>query len=264
MGRLLGFKYENNGQPTWHPYPDFGDSTKYKDKSVNAIIKEALPVSAVLGLMAYVLALVAGLGIGIFAAYKQNTWFDHVGERHRHAGSGGTEFYSGPGAGAAFQPDALLAAARTAGMGVRMGLPQDPDAADGAAARGHTLGPVHRLYRAAHAFGPGRDAPAGLHTHGAREGTFGMAIVTVHALRGAILPVVSFSGPALAFLITGTVVVERMFAIPGLGAYFIDAANNRDHFLILGLTAFGAIALMFANLAVDVAYAYIDPRIRYE
>ena len=89
-------------------------------------------------------------------------------------------------------------------------------------------------------------------------------IVTVHALRGAILPVVSFSGPALAFLITGTVVVERMFAIPGLGAYFIDAANNRDHFLILGLTAFGAIALMFANLAVDIAYAYIDPRIRYE
>ena len=89
-------------------------------------------------------------------------------------------------------------------------------------------------------------------------------VVTVHALRGAILPVVSFSGPALAFLLTGTVVVERMFAIPGLGAYFIDAANNRDHFLILGLTAFGAIALMLANLAVDVTYALIDPRIRYE
>ena len=62
-----------------------------------------------------------------------------------------------------------------------------------------------------------------------------MGEVTVHALRGAILPVVSFSGPALAFLITGTVVVERMFAIPGLGAYFIDAANNRDHFLILAI-----------------------------
>ena len=89
-------------------------------------------------------------------------------------------------------------------------------------------------------------------------------VVTVHALRGAILPVVSFSGPALAFLLTGTVVVERMFAIPGLGAYFIDAANNRDHFLILGLTAFAAIALMFANLLVDVTYALIDPRIRYE
>jgi len=75
---------------------------------------------------------------------------------------------------------------------------------------------------------------------------------------------VSFSGPALAFLSTGTVVLERMFAIPGLGAYLIDAANNRDHFLILGLTAFGALGLMFANLLVDVAYAWIDPRIRYD
>src|ERR1051325_4886677 len=78
MGRLLGFKYESDGHLTWHPYPDFGDSTKYKDKSVNAIIKEALPVSAVLGLMAYILALVIGLAVGIFAAYKQNTRFDHA------------------------------------------------------------------------------------------------------------------------------------------------------------------------------------------
>ena len=75
---------------------------------------------------------------------------------------------------------------------------------------------------------------------------------------------VSFSGPAIAFLITGTVVVERIFSIPGLGGYFIDAANNRDHFLILGLTAFGAISLMLANLLVDMAYAWLDPRIRYE
>jgi oligopeptide transport system permease protein len=88
-------------------------------------------------------------------------------------------------------------------------------------------------------------------------------VVLVHALRGGILPVVSFSGPAIAFLITGTVVVERIFSIPGLGGYFIDAANNRDHFLILGLTAFGAISLMLANLLVDMAYAWLDPRIRY-
>jgi oligopeptide transport system permease protein len=89
-------------------------------------------------------------------------------------------------------------------------------------------------------------------------------VVTVHALRGAILPVVSFTGPALAFLIVGTVVVERVFAIPGLGGYFVDAANNRDHFLILGLTAFGAVSLILANLLVDIAYAWLDPRIRYD
>ena len=74
----------------------------------------------------------------------------------------------------------------------------------------------------------------------------------------------SFSGPAIAFLVTGTVVVESIFSVPGLGRYFIDAANNRDYFLILGITAFGAVALMIANLAVDVIYALVDPRIRYE
>src|SRR5438309_5601153 len=74
MARLVGFKYEAAHGYRWQGYPDFGDSTKYKDKSVNQIIKEALPVSAVLGLFAYALALTIGLGMGVLAAYKQNTW----------------------------------------------------------------------------------------------------------------------------------------------------------------------------------------------
>src|SRR5215470_16812124 len=77
MARLVGFRYVAQRGYQWQGYPDFGDSTKYKDKSVNQIIKEALPVSAVLGLFAYALALTTGLAIGIFAAYKQNTWIDH-------------------------------------------------------------------------------------------------------------------------------------------------------------------------------------------
>ena len=89
-------------------------------------------------------------------------------------------------------------------------------------------------------------------------------VVLVHALRGGLLPVVSFTGPALAFLISGTIVVETIFSVPGLGRYFIDAANNRDHFLLLGITAFVAVSLMIFNLLVDIAYAWIDPRIRYE
>ena len=79
-----------------------------------------------------------------------------------------------------------------------------------------------------------------------------------------MLPVVSFSGLTLADLLTGAVVVESIFAIPGVGHYFIDAANSRDYFLILGLTAFATIAVMLANLFVDVVYTWIDPRIRYE
>jgi len=88
-------------------------------------------------------------------------------------------------------------------------------------------------------------------------------VVLRHALRGGMLPVVSFTGPALAFLVAGTVVVERVFAIPGLGNYFINAALNRDEPLLLGITAFVAILILLFNLLVDIAYAYIDPRIRY-
>jgi oligopeptide transport system permease protein len=89
------------------------------------------------------------------------------------------------------------------------------------------------------------------------------AVLVRHALRGGLTPVVSFTGPALAFLLTGTVVVERIFALPGLGNYFIQASLNRDEPLIIGVVAFIAMTLLLMNLLVDVAYAYMDPRIRY-
>ena len=88
-------------------------------------------------------------------------------------------------------------------------------------------------------------------------------VVVRHALRGGLMPVVSYTGPALAFLLTGTVVIERIFALPGLGNYFIQACLNRDEPLIIGIVAFIAISLLVLNLLVDIAYAYIDPRIRY-
>ena len=88
-------------------------------------------------------------------------------------------------------------------------------------------------------------------------------VVIRHALRGGLMPVVSFTGPALAFLLTGTVVVEKIFALPGLGNYLIQASLNRDEPLILGIVSFIAMILLLMNLLVDVAYAYLDPRIRY-
>jgi len=88
-------------------------------------------------------------------------------------------------------------------------------------------------------------------------------VIVRHAVRGGLLPVVSFSGPALAFLISGAVVVERIFALPGLGNYFINANLNRDEPLIIGIVAFMSIAVLIFNLLVDVAYALFDPRIRY-
>jgi oligopeptide transport system permease protein len=88
-------------------------------------------------------------------------------------------------------------------------------------------------------------------------------VIVRHAMRGGILPVVSYTGPALAFLVGGTVVVERIFALPGLGNYLINAALNRDEPLLLGITAFISTIILLFNLLVDIAYAYIDPRIRY-
>ena len=88
-------------------------------------------------------------------------------------------------------------------------------------------------------------------------------IIVRHAMRGGLLPVVSFSGPALAILVTGTVVVERIFAIPGVGNYFINANLNRDEPLILGIVVFISIVILFFNLMVDVAYGFLDPRVRY-
>jgi oligopeptide transport system permease protein len=264
MARLVGFRYVSQRGYQWQGYPDFGDSTKYKDKSVNAIIKEALPVSAVLGFVAYVLALAIGLAMGILAAHKQNTWLDHMANGIAMLGLAVPNFILGPVLVLVFSltlywlPPARLEWAFEWGS---LRIPTFRTILLPAV----TLSALYIAYIA-------RLTRSGLvetlrqdYIRTARaKGLSEWRIVTVHALRGAILPVVSFSGPALAFLITGTVVVERMFAIPGLGAYFIDAANNRDHFLILGLTAFGALALMLANLAVDIAYAYIDPRIRYE
>jgi oligopeptide transport system permease protein len=89
-------------------------------------------------------------------------------------------------------------------------------------------------------------------------------VLIKHALRGGLMPVVSYTGPALAFLLTGTVVVEQIFALPGLGNYFIQASLNRDEPLIIGIVAFISITLLFMNMLVDIAYAYLDPRVRYQ
>jgi len=89
-------------------------------------------------------------------------------------------------------------------------------------------------------------------------------VLLKHALRGGIIPVVSFTGPALAALLAGTVVVERVFSIPGLGNIFIQAVLNRDDTLVIGIVAFLSILIMLFNLIVDISYGYLDPRIRYD
>ena len=131
--------------------------------------------------------------------------------------------------------------------------------ASGADAFGH----LHGVHRAPDAFRNAGSSAIRLHPHGTRQGIVGNRHRFEARVPRRIIPVVSLTGPALAGLITGTVVVERIFVLPGLGTYFINANLNRDEPLILGIVAFISITILVCNLLVDVAYAFIDPRIRY-
>jgi oligopeptide transport system permease protein len=265
MGRILGFTYDAaEGAYTWRPYPDFGDSTRYTDRRVNDIIREALPVSAVLGVTAYLIALAVGLSAGVVSAVKQNTWLDYVTRSVTILGIAVPNFVLGPLLVLLLSltlygfPPARMEWAYTWGW---LRIPTLRTLALPAL----TLSAVYVAYIARLARSGMLETLRQEYIRTARaKGLSERRIVLRHALRGGLLPVVSYSGPALAELLAGAIVVESIFAVPGLGRYFVDAANNRDYFLLLGITAFFAVALMVCSLLVDVAYAYLDPRIRYE
>ncbi len=233
---------------------DFGDSLKYQGQSVNTIIARSLPVSAIVGILAYVLALIVGITVGSIAALKQNSKWDYASMALAMLGISIPNFVLGPLLVLLFSLALYwLPPSRWSGFPSRsVVLPV------------LTLSAIYmayiaRLTRAGMLEVLRSDYIRTARAKGLRE----RDVVIRHALRGGIMPVVSFTGPALAFLLTGTVVVERIFALPGLGNYFIQASLNRDEPLILGIVAFIAMTLLIMNLLVDIAYAFLDPRIRY-
>ncbi len=233
---------------------DFGNSLKYEGQSVNQILLRALPVSATLGLCAYLFALAVGITTGTLAALRQNSWIDYASMALAMLGISIPNFVLGP----------LLALLFALTL---FWLP--PALWDGFPSRSLvlpslTLSALYIAYIARLTRSGMLEVLRSDYIRTARaKGLSEKQVVFRHALRGGLLPVVSFSGPALAFLITGTVVVERVFALPGLGNYFINACFNRDEPLIIGIVAFIAIAVLVFNLLVDISYGLIDPRIRY-
>ena len=232
---------------------DFGDSLRFEGQSVNEIIRRHLPYSAVIGFLAYILALVIGLAAGTIAALKQNSAFDYGSMSAAMLGLSVPNFVLGPLLVLVFSFWLYwLPPARWGGVESII-LPVI------------TLSAIYAAYIA-------RLTRAGMlevlrsdYIRTARaKGLTETAVLFRHALRGGIIPVVSFTGPALASLLAGTVVVERVFAIPGLGNIFIQAVLNRDEPLILGIVAFLSILIMIFNLIVDISYGFLDPRIRYE
>ena len=232
---------------------DFGDSLKYQGQSVNEIIKRHFPYSATMGILAYLLALIIGLAAGIIAALKQNSAFDYASMSLAMLGLSVPNFVLGPILVLVFSLWLFwLPPARWGGIS-NLILPVI------------TLSAIYAAYIARLTRAGMLEVMRSDYIRTARaKGLPEWKVLLKHALRGGIVPVVSFTGPALASLLAGTVVVEKVFAIPGLGNIFIQAVLNRDEPLILGIVAFLSILIMIFNLAVDISYGFLDPRIRYE
>lgn len=232
---------------------DFGMSLRYPGESVNQILASAVPVSALLGGLAYLLALITGITAGTIAALNHNSRWDYASMGAALTGISLPNFVLGPTLVLWFAltwywlPPALWD-----GFSANLVLPVI------------TLSAVYMAYIARLTRAGMLEVLRSNYIRTARaKGLSERAVVVRHAMKGGLLPVLSFSGPALAMLITGTVVVERIFAVPGLGNYFINANLNRDEPLIIGIVAFTSIAVLMLNLAVDLLYALIDPRVRY-
>lgn len=229
---------------------DLGPSTKYPQRSVNEIIADGFPVTLTLGAVALVWALLVGITAGIIGAVRQNTVWDHAAMAAALIGISIPSFVLGPVL-------VLVVSLRwhllpPAGWGDwrHVILP------------GLTLGTIYAASIARLTRGGMLEVVRSDFIRTARaKGLSERLIIWRHMLRGGLLPVVSYLGPAIASILTGSVVVEKIFNIPGIGPYFVDAAFNRDYFLVMGIVVIDAALLLIMNLVVDVVYTFLDPRI---
>ena len=232
---------------------DFGPSYKFPSRSVREIILGALPVSLQLGGLALLLAVLVGIPIGTLAAVRQNTRWDHGPMALALAGVSIPNFVLGPLLVYVFAltlrwlPPALWSSPSHKILPVV------------------TLAAVYIAYVARLTRGGMLEVTRQDFIRTARaKGLPEHTVVVRHALRGGLLPVVSFLGPAMARTVTGAIVVEKIFAVPGVGQYFVNAAFNRDYTLVTGVVIFYAGLLLVLNLLVDLAYGFLDPRVQLE
>jgi oligopeptide transport system permease protein len=231
---------------------DLGLSTKYPQRSVNEIIADGFPVTLSLAAVALVWALLVGITAGVIGAVRQNTVWDHAAMTAALVGISIPSFVLGPVL-------VLLVSLRwhllpPAGWGDwrHVILP------------GLTLGTIYAASIARLTRGGMLEVVRSDFVRTARaKGLSERLVIWRHMLRGGLLPVVSYLGPAIANLLTGSVVVEKIFNVPGIGPYFVDAAFNRDYFLVMGIVILYAGFLLVMNLVVDVAYGLLDPRIEH-
>jgi oligopeptide transport system permease protein len=232
---------------------DFGPSFIMRDFTVAELFARGLPISMMLGALALTVAVAVGGTLGTVAAFRQNSAIDYMVTGLGTFGLTIPTFVVAPVLQIVFGLTlSLLPVAGWTGSPrnlilpvITLSLPQ--------------IAVVARMTRAAMI-----ENLRSNHIRTLRSLGLPNRVIVRHALRGAALPVVSYLGPAAAALLTGSVVVETIFALPGVGRYFVEAALNRDYTLVMGTVVVVAVFVLFFNLVVDILYAVIDPRVRYD
>ncbi len=249
-------------QPLWEQYVSFisralrgdlGVSFTRQNQGVTEILLKGLPVTATVAALAFALALVAGLSLGIVAALRQNSWVDYVSVTFATLGASTPNFVLG------IMLVLLLAVTLklvpTGGWGTvqQLVLPVLTLMAFPAAY-------IARVTRASMLDVIRQDYIRTARAKGLPERT----VILRHALRNALIPVLTVAGPIAANLITGSFIIETLYSIPGVGRLFVQSVFARDYGLIMGSTLFFTLVISVANLVVDILYAVVDPRIRLQ
>lgn len=232
---------------------DLGPSYLQRNRTVNDIIRQHLPPSAVLGMLALGVALLLGVPIGVLSAVRQNTALDYLGMFVAIAGVSVPAMTLGPLLIWGFALELGWLPVARWGTWQQAVLPSITLGLGSAAI-------LARLTRASMLQTIHQDFIRTARSKGLSE----QRVITKHALRNALIPVITVIGPLFAALVTGSMVVEQIFAIPGLGRYFVDSVASRDYPVIMDTTLLYAVVLVLSNLVVDLSYHLIDPRMRLE
>jgi len=245
--------YQQYGRYIWDvAHFDFGPSFQYRDTSVNDLIAQGFPVSLKLGAASLAFALIFGIPLGMLAALRQNKPADYGAMTVAMLGISIPNFVLAPLMILLFAVYNDWLPAGGLGSWQNYVMPV------------LALGTAMMAYVARLARGSTIEVMRSNYVRTARaKGLSAARVVWVHALPAALTPIVSFLGPAAAGIITGSVVIETIFGIPGLGQFFVQGALNRDYTLVMGVVLFYGILIVAFNLAVDLLYGWLDPRVSY-
>lgn len=252
--RYFGLVWEKDPQGTWQHAPaSWNASTKYRNHNVSDIIAQGLPVSMTLGSLAFGFAMVVGIPLGFFSAARRGQWPDYLGSFLALVTVCIPGFVIAPVLILVFAIKLKWLPVALWESPWHMILPT-------IALGSYFVGKVARLMRE----GMLGAAQSEFVTAARAKGLGETSLLFKHAFRIALLPVVSYAGPMLADLLTGSFVIENIFQIPGIGVYFINSSLNSDYMMTVDLALLYALLLIVLNLAVDFAYTLLDPRVKYE